>query len=259
MTFDRRSGERNSSLSELLAEEGAIAIVTDGARFAIDGASLVRVPARESTLFLGRNGGAPLFLEQGEMPSMLDFRGAAAILTPDEMALLSYAQGMMNWAKRTKFCGACGAALEPRQAGYSRKCASCDIELFPRIDPAVMILATHRDRILLARHHGFPHAWSTLAGFVEPGETLEQSVARELHEETGLVAASIHYYGSQPWPLPASLMIGFEVNPESDTIAIDPAELIEACWFTREELAAVTTSSKISLSGQMIAAWRDRR
>ena len=256
MTFDRCSGERNSSLADLSGEAGAEAIVCDGTRFGIDGARLARVPARESTLFLGRNGGAPLFLEHGESPSMLDFRGAAAILPPDEMALLSYAQGMLNWAKRTKFCSACGTALEPRQAGYSRKCPNCELEIFPRIDPAVMILATHRDRILLARHHGYSHAWSTLAGFVEPGETLEQAVARELLEETGLVAASIRYYGSQPWPLPSSLMIGFEVEPESDAIAIDPAELLEARWFAREELETITTSAQISLSGQMIAAWR---
>jgi len=258
MNFDRCSTERATSLAELLAETGAIAILTDGTRFAIEGAALARLPAHESTLFLGRNLGAPLFLEIGESATMLDFRGAAAILPPDEIALLSYAQGMLNWAKRTKFCSACGNALEARQAGYSRYCPACELEVFPRIDPAVMILATHNDRILLARHHGFPHAWSTLAGFVEPGETLEHAVARELREETGSIASHIRYYGSQPWPLPSSLMIGFEVEAESDAIAIDPSELIEARWFTRSELSPIVTSSKISLSGQMIGAWISR-
>jgi NAD+ diphosphatase len=257
MPFDRCSGERATPLADLLAESGARAIVTDGTRFAVDGNRLARVPAGDCALFLGRDDGTPLFLMTGEIADMLDFRAAAAILEPDEVALLSYAQGMVNWMSRTRFCSVCGTALDPRGAGYSRACPACAHEFFPRLDPAVMILATHRGRILLARHHGRGAAfWSTLAGFVEPGETLEQTVARELFEETGLAAASIAYYGSQGWPLPASLMIGFRVETQSDEIRIDPAELIEARFFEPAELEAITTSTSISLSGQMIAAWR---
>jgi len=257
MPFDRCSGERATGLEALLAEDGAFAILTDGARFAIDGTRLARVTvSSDCTLFLGRDDGSPLFLARGEHDSMLDFRGAAAILEPEEVALLSYAQGMLMWAERTRFCSVCGSPLESRSAGYSRKCPACGLEVFPRLDPAVMILATHDDRLLLARHHGRgAGTWSTLAGFVEPGETLEETVARELHEETGLTATSIRYYGSQGWPLPASLMIGFEVEAQGE-IRVDPAELLEARWFTRDELREITTSSKISLSGQMIASWR---
>jgi len=257
MPFDRCSGERATGLDVLLAEAGALAILTDGVRFAIDGTRLARVAAHaECTLFLGRDDGSPLFLARGEHEHSLDFRGAAAILEPEEVALLSYAQGMLTWAERTRFCSTCGSPLESRSAGYSRVCSNCGLEVFPRLDPAVMILATNGDRLLLARHHGRGAAsWSTLAGFVEPGETLEQTVARELLEESGLTATSIRYFGSQGWPLPASLMIGFEVEAAGE-IQIDPAELLEARWFTRAQLGEITTSSKISLSGQMIAAWR---
>jgi len=258
MPFDRCSGERTKPLADLLAEPNARALVTDGTRFGVDGTRLVRTHAHaECTLFLGRDEGGPLFLHVEADADLLDFRAAAAVLEPDDVALLSYAQGMLTWNARTRFCSACGTALESRNAGYSRACPNCALEFFPRLDPAVMILATHRDRLLLARHQGRISAmWSTLAGFVEPGETLEQAVARELYEETGLVAATIRYYGSQPWPLPASLMIGFEVEVESGEIRIDPTELIEARFFAGEEIAEITTSSKISLSGQMIASWR---
>lgn len=259
MAFDRCSGERATDLAALLAEENARAILTDGARFAVEGTRLARVAAIECPLFLGRDDGVPLFLATGESDHMLDFRGAAAILEPEEVALLSYAQGMLTWSDRTRFCSSCGNELATRNAGYSRACPACGLEVFPRLDPAVMILATHEGRLLLARHHGRGAGfWSTLAGFVEPGETLEQAVARELFEETYLSAKSIRYFGSQGWPLPASLMIGFEVEVVDDELNIDPAELLEARWFGREEIAEVTTSTSISLSGQMIAAWLAR-
>ncbi|HKR64927.1 MAG TPA: NAD(+) diphosphatase [Thermoanaerobaculia bacterium] len=260
MTFDRCSGERAKPLAELLAEPNARAIVTDGTRFAIDNTRLARIEVTECDVFLGREDAAPLFLARGETEHMLDFRAAAALLPPDDVALLSYALGMLNWSARTRFCGACGSALESRGAGYSRACPHCKLEVFPRLDPAVMILATHEGRLLLARHQGrIANMWSTLAGFVEPGETLEEAVARELFEEAGLVAKTIRYFGSQPWPLPASLMIGFEVETESDAIRIDETELIEARFFRREDLDDITTSSRISLSGQMIGAWRATR
>jgi NADH pyrophosphatase NudC (nudix superfamily) len=261
MAFDRCSAERTTPVPDLLAEPGALALVTDGTRFGVAGSRLLRVPATfDCSLFLGRENGVALFLHVETEGDLLDFRAAAAVLEPEDVALLAYAQGMLTWAARTRFCSACGTALESRSAGYSRACPNCGLEFFPRLDPAVMILATHRDRLLLARHQGRGSAfWSTLAGFVEPGETLEQAVARELYEETGLVAATIRYHGSQPWPLPASLMIGFEVETESDDIRIDPTELIEARFFERDEIAGVTTSSKISLSGQMIASFGVRQ
>lgn len=260
MTFDRCSGERQTPLEEL--RRGARMIVSDGTLFGVDGTRLARVAVSlDVSLFLGRDDVGPLFLGTGSVETMLDFRAAARVLEPDEVALLSYAQGMVTWAARTRFCSVCATELVPRSAGYSRACPNCGAEYFPRLDPAVMIMVTHQGRLLLARHHGRGAAfWSTLAGFVEPGETLEQAVVRELHEETGLVPvpASIRYFGSQPWPLPASLMVGFTLEAESDALNIDPNELLEARWFEREEIEAITTSSTVSLSGQMIAAWRGR-
>jgi NAD+ diphosphatase len=260
MTFDRCSGERQTPLEEL--RRGARMIVSDGTLFGVEGTRLARVPVSpDSALFLGRDDGESLFLGTGTVETMLDFRAAARVLEPDEVGLLSYAQGMVTWAARTRFCSVCATELVPRSAGYSRACPDCGAEFFPRLDPAVMILATHRGRLLLARHHGRGSAfWSILAGFVEPGETLEQTVARELYEETGLVAVAgtIRYFGSQPWPLPASLMIGFELEAESDALNIDPNELLEARWFENDDVEALTTSSTVSLSGQMIAAWRSR-
>lgn len=256
MTFERRHSERAEA-----PREKARVLVTDGERFGVIEGRLATAPLDDvdGALFLGRLGGAPLFLATGVAGEceMLDFRAAAAALDADNVALLSFAKGMLNWQSRARFCGACGAALEVRGGGHSRICVACNLEVFPRIDPAVMMLVTHDDRILLAQHRGRATAfWSTLAGFVEHGESLEQAVARELHEETGLVAKDIRYFGSQPWPLPASLMIGFTMNVVSPELAIDQEELLDARWFAREELDTLQLSGKISLSRWMIEAWR---
>lgn len=264
MAFDRSSGDRALDLPALLDAAGAAALVVVEEQFGVDGSRLATITIEgadaASCIFLGRRDGAPLFLLESSSPieTMLDFRAAAAVLEPDDVALLSYAQGMRNWMRRTRFCAQCGAPLEPRQGGHVRACTACGALVFPRTDPAVMMLVTRGERLFLARHHGYSHAWSTLAGFVEPGESLEDAVRRELAEETSMRAASIRYFGSQPWPLPASLMIGFEIETESEDFSIDPVELLEGRWFTRAELEAVTTSSRISLSGQMIGDWKVR-
>lgn len=253
--FDRHSGQRS-----LDARENARALVVDEDRYGIEGNALATVPLDgEPAIFLGRRHGVPIYLIDSPLreETMLDFRSALGVLAPDEVALLSYAQGMLHWTRRTRFCSTCGEALEVRMAGHMRACPSCHAEVYPRTDPAVMMLVTHRGRLLLAQHKGRASKfWSTLAGFVEPGETLEEAVRRELAEETGLVAGEIRYFGSQPWPLPASLMIGFTIEAVEDTITIDETELEEARWFAREELDTVTLSSPISLSRQMIESWR---
>lgn len=261
--FDRLGAERAAS-HEL--RSGAFRLVVNGDRFAVEGTRLHLLPLSEDipSVFLGRRDGVALFLCEHEdaMPegptlAMLDFRAAAAVLEPEDAALLSYAQGMLQWTRRTRFCGACGTALEARFGGHVRGCPGCGSEIYPRTDPAVMMLVTHRDRLLLAVHRGRPvRTFSTLAGFVEPGESLEATVRRELAEETGLTAATIRYFGSQPWPLPASLMIGFFVETEEENVTIDESELVEARWFSRQELDSVPLSSPISLSRWMIEAWR---
>lgn len=219
----------------------------------VDDSRLVTIEGA-GEIFLGRLHGHPLFLNA---ETTFDFRAAAAALAPDDVALLSYAQGMLNWTQRAKFCSTCGTTLEVRQGGHMRGCGSCGAEVYPRTDPAVMMLVTHQGRLLLAQHRGrASRFWSTLAGFVEPGESLEAAVARELAEETGLIAGEIRYFGSQSWPLPASLMIGFTIEALDPEITIDETELEDARWFAREELDDLTLSGPISLSRHMIEWWR---
>ncbi len=250
--FDRAAHERSSP-----PRENALVLVVDGDRFGIDGDRLA-VVAGEGEVYLGRLDGAPLFLAEAQTETMLDFRAAAGLLSPEHVELLSYAQGILNWTRRTRFCSTCGNALDVRQGGHVRACTPCAHEIYPRTDPAVMLMVTHRDRLLLAQHKGrASQFWSTLAGFVEPGESLEDAVRRELYEETGLTPKDLRYFGSQPWPLPASLMIGFTIETADHAITIDESELADARWFAREELDAVTLSSPISLSRWMIESWRE--
>ena len=236
-------------------------LVVDDLRFGVDDSHLLTV-AGGGEIFLGRLSGTPLYVNDTEEPpsraeTMLDFRTAAAVLTAEHIDLLSYAQGMLHWTRRTRFCSRCAFPLEPRQGGHVRACSSCGLEHYPRTDPAVMMLVTHRGRLLLAQHQGRGSAsWSTLAGFVEPGESLEEAARRELFEETGLVATRLTYFRSQSWPLPASLMIGFFIEVEADCLTIDANELSDARFFERGELDALVLSSPISLSRWMIEHWR---
>ena len=251
MAFDRAAHERISPL-----RENARSLLVDGDRFAIDGDRLATV-ARDGDLYLGRLDGAPLFLAEGQADTMLDFRAAAGQLSAEHVELLSYALGMLNWTRRTRFCSVCGSALDVKQGGHVRFCVDNGHEVYPRTDPAVMMCVTHDDRLLLAQHNGRPvKTWSTLAGFVEPGESLEGAARRELFEETGVTAKSLRYFGSQPWPLPASLMIGFVIEAADDRLTLDENELSAARWFSRDELDSVTLSSPISLSRWMIESWR---
>jgi NAD+ diphosphatase len=252
--FDRAAHERSSP-----PRENALSLVVDGDRFGIEGERLATVE-RDGDIYLGRLDGAPLFLGEGQTDTMLDFRAAAGVLESEHVELLSYAQGLLNWTRRSRFCPACGSALEARQGGHVRVCTQCAHEVYPRTDPAVMMMVTHGGRLLLAQHKGRASKfWSTLAGFVETGESLEDAVRRELFEETGLTAKELRYFGSQPWPLPASLMIGFTIETADDQITIDENELAEARWFSREELDEGTLSSRISLSRWMIESWRASR
>jgi NAD+ diphosphatase len=208
-------------------------------------------------LFLGRVDGAPLFVPP---EASFDYRAALHALGAKELEIVATAHHMLQWSRRTQFCSACGARVSARNAGWVRTCDGCGIEHFPRIEPVVMVRATHQGRILLARHHAYKQAWSTLAGFVEPGERLEDAAVRELAEETGVVAraADLVYFGSQTWPLPASLLMAFTVEVDSDAITIDETEILEARFFTRDELQSIQVSSTASLSGQMIEDWLAR-
>ncbi len=164
---------------------------------------------------------------------------AAMSLPQPEAALLMYARGMLHWHRHQRFCGKCGAATRSREGGHLRECSRCEQKHFPRTDPAVMVLVTHGDRCLLARQPTFPPGmYSALAGFVEPGESVEACVRRETHEEVGLGLGDVTYFGSQPWPFPQSLMLGYIGETDRSDFRLDGEELEDARWVSRAELAA---------------------
>jgi NAD+ diphosphatase len=205
--------------------------------------------AREIAL-LGLIGERALFaadLSHREEPPALpgarfaDLRSVGPLLAREEGGLLAYARGLMHWHQRHRFCGVCGSPTESREAGHMRRCTSpaCAAEHHPRTDPAVIMRVEHQGRILLGRQKQWPVGMhSVLAGFVEPGESLEDAVRREVAEEVSLRLSEVNYHSSQPWPFPSSIMLGFTAVAEGDQFQVDEHELEMARWFTREELLA---------------------
>jgi NAD+ diphosphatase len=169
----------------------------------------------------------------------VDLRRVGALLPRRDGAVLAYARGVAWWHSRHRFCGVCGAASVAQMAGHTRLCTNPDCKTihFPRTDPATIMLVTDGDRCLLGRQKVWiPGMYSTLAGFVEPGESLEDAVVREVREETGVVVGDVRYHSSQPWPFPASLMLGFHAIARTRALSIDPEELEDGRWFTAAEL-----------------------
>jgi NAD+ diphosphatase len=191
-----------------------------------------------------------------------DVRRMVAGLTAAEAGVLAHARGILHWHRNQRFCGTCGAVTESAHGGSVRVCADCGRLHFPRIEPAVITLvesAGSPDRCLLGRpRRAEEGAYATLAGFVEVGESLEDAVRREVAEETGVPVGPVTYQGSQAWPFPAGLMVGFRARALSDDIAVDRDELAEARWFTREDLAALVAVRRPrtdSIERHLIAAW----
>jgi NAD+ diphosphatase len=180
-----------------------------------------------------------------------DLRQIAPRIDRREGALLALARAMMFWHARHRYCGLCGSPTRSEEAGHMRRCANpgCDTMHFPRTDPAVIMLVTDGDRALLGRNKNFPlpGMYSTLAGFVEPGESLEDAVAREVREETGIEVGAVHYHSSQPWPFPANIMLGFVAEARSTEITIDYGELEDARWFAGDWLLAHTDDDTFRL------------
>jgi NAD+ diphosphatase len=179
---------------------------------------------------------APL-LPEG-MGGFTDLRAVAGLLPPGEASVLAHARGLMHWRTRHRYCGVCGSTCAPRAAGHTMQCTECGVQHFPRTDPAVIMLVVDGERALLGHSHRFPTTtmYSTLAGFVEPGESLEEAVRREVREEAGIAVGEVRYHSSQPWPFPSSIMLGFHAEALSSDITIDPDELKDARWFSRDEL-----------------------
>ncbi|MGQ0676085.1 MAG: NAD(+) diphosphatase [Rhodospirillales bacterium] len=168
-----------------------------------------------------------------------DLRAVGPLMARDEGALLAYARGLIHWHDRHRFCGACGSPAAPAEGGHVRRCtnAACGASHFPRTDPAVIMLVTDGQRLLLGRQRIWPLGQhSVLAGFVEPGESLEDAVAREVFEEVGLRVRDIRYRSSQPWPFPASIMLGFTALADPAELRVNTEELEIARWYTRAEV-----------------------
>jgi NAD+ diphosphatase len=169
-----------------------------------------------------------------------DLRGVMLALPPRDAELAATARAVTGWHRSHRFCSVCGAPSVPVQGGWQRRCTACAAHHFPRTDPVVIMLVTHGDRALLGRSPGWPEGlYSCLAGFVEPGETVEAAVRREVAEEAGLRIGAVRYHASQPWPFPASLMLGCLAEAETDAITRDPAELEDARWIDRSEMVTV--------------------
>ncbi len=164
-------------------------------------------------------------------------RDLAQVVSQADGGLLAHAVALLNWHRRHGFCANCGARTEIREAGHIRRCPNCGADHHPRTDPVVIMLVTDGDRVVLGRQAHWPHGrYSALAGFVEPGESLEEAVAREVREECGVRVADVRYRSSQPWPFPTSLMLGFTARWEADEPVIRDGELEDVRWFTRGDL-----------------------
>ena len=174
-----------------------------------------------------------------EAATFADLRTVGPLMSRAEGALLAYARGLMNWHARHRFCGVCGSPTESAEAGHVRRCTNtaCGASHFPRTDPAVIMLVHDGDRVLLGRQAAWPPGMhSVLAGFVEPGESLEDTVRREVLEEVGIVVTDVRYHSSQPWPFPASIMLGFTARARDTEMKVDHDEIETAAWYTRDDL-----------------------
>lgn len=193
-----------------------------------------------------------------------DLRSVGPLLSGPEGALLAYARGVTHWHRRHRHCGVCGSPTASVDAGHVRRCSNpdCAAEHFPRTDPAVIMAVTAGDQLLLGRQASWPPGmYSVLAGFVEPGETLEEAVQREVMEEVGVPVVDVAYHSSQPWPFPSSIMLGFNARATATALRLDKSEIDDARWFTRAELRASPEDERFrmprrdSISRRLIEDW----
>jgi NAD+ diphosphatase len=214
-------------------------------------ASLARnAPLR---IFLGVEGDVAVFaIEIEHAPeggTFEEMRPLALVLPHAEAAIAGAAKSLLEWHRRHGFCSVCGHATDVAAAGWKRLCPSCRAEHFPRVDPVVIMLPVHGDRCLLGRQAAWPPGrMSALAGFMEPGESIEEACAREIHEEAGLVTTRVHYVATQPWPFPSTLMIGLIAEVASDQALPDGVEIEQVRWLTREEAQRVVAGEHPEVS-----------
>lgn len=212
---------------------------------------------RPAFAFLVDESSQPPFAALGEFH---DLRYLGTVLPADEANLAAHARALALWHRAHLFCGVCGSSARPDTGGNSRLCANdeCARVLFPRVDPAIIVLVHDGERCLLGRQASWPEGrYSTIAGFVEPGESLEDSVRREVYEETNIRVGDVRYHSSQPWPFPSSLMLGFVADARSGAIVRNDGELEDAGWFTRKELQSgyPKLPFRISIARRLIDDW----
>lgn len=249
-------------------------VLTQGERPDILWAYRSDVPHDATTVFLGLDpakDGAPRFAAAASGDDLVndfggvvvDARAAAVQLGDGRAEIVAQARSLLDWHARHVFCAACGGKTVMNKAGYARTCQGCGTEHFPRTDPVVIMLAIKGDHALVGRQPGFPKRfYSALAGFVEPGESLEEAVARELFEEAGIPVARVRYLASQPWPFPSSLMIAAFAEATSFEINLDTDELEEARWVTKDEVRAALAGTgdwlappPMAIAHTLLKAW----
>lgn len=293
--LDRAGDRRNDP--DWLAEQGAnpeaLAMVlwqgkplvedhADGPRLQWLGLKHARAVVPDRELFLGLWKDAPVFAVEVESPidptsgplqglgGFPEMREAASILPGPDAAMAGTAKSLFDWRARHGFCSACGQASEDASGGWKRICPACGTEHFPRVDPVTIMLAVYRGgpepKCLLGRQAAWPEGrMSALAGFLEPGETVEEACAREIAEEAGLTVTAVRYHSSQPWPFPSQLMIGLFAEVDSDDARPDQTELESVAWLTRQEAAdvlagrhpAIKAPPKIAIARSLLQAWVD--
>jgi NAD+ diphosphatase len=242
-TLDRADHVRTNPalLAQAFGFAKARRLVFDALDPLVDGSRLATEPLPHDAelidhVLLGVDDDTPIFVAlQRDVPHAGSYAphawARAADLTPDQLALYGGARSLIDWHARHSFCSTCGSTTAPEKGGWSRRCAACSTEHFPRVDPVTIMLAEYRGKILLGRQPRFPAGrYSALAGFVEPGETVEEAVARELWEEAGITVHSVRYVMSQPWPFPSSLMIACMAQADSDVLTLDETEIEDAFW-----------------------------
>ncbi len=226
------------------------------------------LPGQE-IIFLGKFRDKPAFAfgidATGEAPyqeigEYHDLRYLGSVLPADEANLVAHARALVLWHRMQKYCGCCGSTTRAESGGNSRICVEpeCATVIFPRVDPAIIVLVRNLDRCLLGRQPSWPEGrYSTIAGFVEPGESLEDAVRREIREETNILVENIEYHSSQPWPFPSSLMLGFTAEALSEEILLNDAELEDAQWFTRKQLGSgfPKLPYRLSIARRLVDDW----
>ncbi len=249
--------------ARLLALAGFDPVLGEDGRLAWSG-----VEANEELILLGFDGDAPLFapLREAEIGAgAFSMFRVLSEMDGRDAAIWGAARALNEWHARHRYCGICGSVTAPFRAGWGRRCTGCAAEHFPRVDPVVIMLAEHDGKVLVGRQPRYPAGrYSALAGFLEPGESIEEAVARELYEEAGVRATSVRYVASQPWPFPGSLMIGCIAEVNGTELTLDTNELDDAIWVDRDGVRAALAGAldapflappPYAIAHSLLAAW----